>query len=356
MILSETIVEDKTLLKIMLLDQNIANPIFQPGEYWSTKTKNSTKRILNSPLNLFRSSDSLIGLSYADNLALDVSRMISPGWKTQLLRQMRRIPPIGYVVDKQVALTRWYYEEMMAVKQFVIANNPNVHQLLENWEMPFSLQGGAEAYYEIDGKQVSEIYLNMLSRHQIYAGIVDFKSARTFCEIGGGFGANVHLILSNYENIRKVIYIDVAPNLYVATQYLKSFFGDSVLDYQKVKAVGEFNFANNDELEILCIAPWQMDQISVELDIFQNDCSFVEMPVSVIQKYQQILQTWDVKNNCSMLIGSYLPFDPKTTLDPKSLPGLFPLKRFHQFIRPVLCSPDSEYLYQISSNSLQTEP
>ena len=268
---------------------------------------------------------------------------------------MRRIPPIGYVVDAQVALTQLYYGELMAIKQMVISENPDLRQLLENWKMPFSMLGGAEAYFEIDGQQVSEIYLTMLDRHQIYAGSVDFKSGRTFCEIGGGFGANVHLILSNYANIRKVVYVDIAPNLYIATQYLKSIFGKSVLDYREVKSDQKFSFADNDNLEILCIAPWQMEQISVEIDIFQNDSSFVEMPVSVIRRYQQILRTWDPRDRCSILIGSYLPFHLGSTLDPKSLPGFFPSRRFQQFIRPQLCSPDTEYLYQISIDSFKTE-
>ena len=159
----------------------------------------------------------------------------------------------------------------------------------------------------------------MLDRHQIFSSKVDFNSARVFCEIGGGFGANVHLILSNYTTIRKINYVDIVPNLYVATQYLKSFYGESVLDYEMIKSAKKFSFADDNNLEILCIALWQMELVSAKIDIFQNESSFVEMPVSVIQKYEEVLQTWDSKNSCSMWVGSYLIYNSETTLDPTTL-------------------------------------
>ncbi len=231
----------------------------------------------------------------------------------------------------------------------LIADNQRVRELLDKYEIPYSLLGGAETYFKLDGKRIFEIYLTMLDRHQIYSSKVDFNRARVFCEIGGGFGANVHLILSNYANIRKVIYIDIAPNLYVATQYLKSFYGESVLDYRMMKSAKKFSFADDNNLEILCIAPWQMELVSAEIDIFQNDSSFVEMPISVIQKYQEVLQTWDSKNSCSMLIGSYLTYNSETTLDPTTLSSFFPLKVFEQLMQPELCSPLAKYMYQIST-------
>ncbi len=114
--LNNHITEDHKLLTLMVEDQDKAEPIFRPGGYWRTKTKNSTKRILNAKLSDFRTGESLIGLSYADNLSLDASKQILPGWKTRLFRLMRNIPPIGYVVDSQVDLTRLYYQEMLAMK------------------------------------------------------------------------------------------------------------------------------------------------------------------------------------------------------------------------------------------------
>lgn len=77
-------------------------------------------------------------------------------------------------------------------------------------------------------------------------------------EIGGGFGANLHITLFNFPNIRKIIYVDIAPNLYIATQYLRSFYGDSVKDISTAKK--NFSFAETEDLEIFCILPSQIEK------------------------------------------------------------------------------------------------
>ena len=63
-------------------------------------------------------------------------------------------------------------------------------------------------------------------------------------EIGGGVGTNVHLVLENYKNIRKVLYLDIPPNLYVGTQYLKAFYGNAVSDYRTLKTLDSIKFSS----------------------------------------------------------------------------------------------------------------
>lgn len=340
---------DVDLLNLMTKDQRKSEDIYHPGSYWERKAINSTKNLSKFSLNGFRGGSSPIGMSYADNPIADVRNSISPGIKKSLLRLLRAFPPLNDLMDSQVAITHDYYIQMMTMKQELLVANPRVHQLLRDWVMPYSLLGGCETSYLINGRSISELYLTMLDRHEICSSIVDFKEARVFCEIGGGFGANVHLILSNYSNIKKIIYIDIPPNLYVGTQYLRSFYGSSVLDYRRLGLHSNFHFADTDDLEILCIAPWQMERVHTEIDIFQNDSSFVEMPGLVIEKYHQLLERWDMKSRSARILGSYLPNDPKTTMDPKSLTAFSPLRTFTQFTRPQLCHPQSEYLFQISA-------
>lgn len=339
---------DVDLLNLMTKDQRKSEETYHLGSYWARKTINSTKNLSNFPLNGFRGGSSPIGISYADNPLVDVRIGISPGFKRSLLPLLRALLPLNDLMDSQVAITRDYYIQMMTIKQELLVQNPRVHQLLGDWVMPYSLLGGCETSYLINGRSISELYLTMLDRHEICSSIVDFKEARVFCEIGGGFGANVHLILSNYSNIKKIIYVDIPPNLYVGTQYLRSFYGSSVLDYRRLGLHSNFHFADTDDLEILCIAPWQMERVHAEIDIFQNDSSFVEMPGLVIEKYHQLLERWDMNGLSTRILGSYLPFDPKTTMDPKSLVAFSPLRTFTQFTRPQLCHPQSEYLFQIS--------
>lgn len=332
----------------MSKDQQKSEAIYHPGIYWKRKAINSTKNLSKFPLNGFRGGLSPIGMSYADNPILDVRNSISPGIKNFMFRLLIGFPLLNNLFESQVAITQDNYLQMMTAKQEILIRSPRVLQLLRDWRMPYSLRGGCESIYLIDGRLISELYLTMLDRHEICSTMVDFAGARVFCEIGGGFGANIHLILSNYSNIKKIIYVDIPPNLYVGTQYLKSFFGSSVLDYRNLVVRESFHFSDTDDLEILCIAPWQMERVHTQIDIFQNDSSFVEMPNSVIEKYHKLLERWDLKNQSARILGSYLPFDLKTTIDPTSLVAFSPLRTFTQFTRPQLCHPQSEYLFQIS--------
>ena len=49
---------------------------------------------------------------------------------------------------------------------------------------------------------------------------------------------NVHFLLTNFPNIKKVLYLDVVPNIYVGTEYLKYFYKDQVKIIQSKKSRG----------------------------------------------------------------------------------------------------------------------
>ena len=110
----------------------------------------------------------------------------------------------------------------------------------------------------------------MLAQHDQIAHAAKYKAAKSLFEIGGGFGVNVHLVLENYPNIRKVLYLDVPPNLYIGTQYLKVFYGDRLRDYREARSLSTIQFSNEKEIEIIAIAPWQLSQVSAQFDIFHN--------------------------------------------------------------------------------------
>ena len=60
---------------------------------------------------------------------------------------------------------------------------------------------------------------------------------------------------------------------------------DKVKDYLNIKNSSQIRFADNDDLEILCIPPWVIERLNVEIDHFHNAASFVEMPEKIIKNY-----------------------------------------------------------------------
>ena len=94
------------------------------------------------------------------------------------------------------------------------------------YKIPETTIGGLqpESIVKIDNYKISKFYLEKLARIHTFSKERDFTKIKTVFEIGGGFGANAHLLLNLYPNIKKYIYLDIAPMLYVGTQYLKHFY------------------------------------------------------------------------------------------------------------------------------------
>ena len=59
----------------------------------------------------------------------------------------------------------------------------------------------------------------MAYRIDILSNTFNFKNIRSFFEIGGGFGSNIHFLLTNFQNIKKIVYLDTVPNIFVGTEY-----------------------------------------------------------------------------------------------------------------------------------------
>jgi putative sugar O-methyltransferase len=150
--------------------------------------------------------------------------------------------------------------------------------------------------------------------------LFDFTKIKSFFEIGGGFGANIHFLITNFPNIKKIIYLDTVPNIYVGTEYLKFHFKNKVKDYLSIKNINKIEFANNDDLEIYCIPPWEIEKINVEIDHFHNAASFVEMPDFVIKNYCKYIKKFNTKE---ISLISYAEYDPQTTFNPESLNNYF---------------------------------
>jgi len=66
------LIDDLELLDIMLTDLKIQPPLYRPGPYWAAKTKNAANEIKRCGIKDFRGSSNLIGMSYSDNLHIDI--------------------------------------------------------------------------------------------------------------------------------------------------------------------------------------------------------------------------------------------------------------------------------------------
>lgn len=316
------IADDFALLDLMIQSNANAAQVYQPGPYWLNKTRAVVNELKRSGLSAFRGTSSGVAASCGDTAFVDARATYDYGIRSLLVKLYRDVFPFNRLFDSQVTLTRNYFGECITYVNEYLKGHPRVQELLEKHPIDFeTVRGGCITYLGLDERKLSHHYLQLLDTIDRVQEDTKFTPESVFFEIGGGFGANVHLLVELF-GIRKIVYLDIPPNLYVATQYLKSFFGESVIDYtaNKGKPVA---FENNDKLQIFCITPPQIEEIETQIDIFHNAHSFVEMPKFVVANYAKFIGGLLRPKSGVVSLVSYDGYDLDTTFHPNELPGYF---------------------------------
>jgi putative sugar O-methyltransferase len=334
------IADDEALLALMLSDAARQPELYQPGPYWWRKTKNTTDQIRRQGIGDFRGMSSTIGLSFTDSTHLDVRHDLSGGMRSLVRAILNSVFPFNRVFAAQIALTRAHEAEARRLRGIVLGAHQRVGELITRYRVPTSLLGGCLNHVDVGGRRIATHYLNVLHQHDVIAESCRFSDVTSILEIGGGFGAHVHCLIENYPKLRKIVYLDIPPNLYIGTQYLRAFYGASVIDYRQTRDRRAISFSDNDALEILAIAPWQIERLRLGIDVFYNAHSFVEMPAAVIANYARHVAALPGFERTRVVLLTYDNFDPRTTLAPERLPGFFPTKTFDRREFPL---PDRSF-------------
>lgn len=340
--------DDIELLNIMLNDSKNQSTIYQPGPYWAGKAITAANGIKRYGIRDFRGSSNLIGLSYTDNLFIDTRDQFNYNLRARIARLATKVDPINGIWEAQVQWTEYYARETISYAQEILNLKDRTKDLLKKYNVPYSLLGGCLQKAKINEQIFSIHYLNILDQHDSIASRVKFNDAKSVFEIGGGFGANIHLLLENYKNIRKVLYLDIPPNLYVGTQYLKAFYGQAVFNYRDLKNRNSIRFSPSDDLEIFCITPWQIEKFESAVDIFMNSRSFVEMPKNVVKNYVDNFQRLPNSIDSAIALTTYNNFDLSTTFHPNELPKFFGDRKFDYFEMEDLLDSSKKSLFFVS--------
>lgn len=338
--------DDCELLNLMVDDSKNYPGIYRPGPYWFNKTKSAVNELRKYGLKDFRGMVSGAGTSFADNAYVDKRGSYNFGVLSIFSNLFRHLYPFNRFFASQVNLTVSYFEEAKKFKHLYLKSNDRVKHLLLKYDLSFdTIKGGCLTYGNFDGKNISFYYLQLLDILDNIDKNSSLASKRTFFEIGGGFGGNAHLVIELFK-IKKIIYLDIAPNLYVGTQYLKSFYGDAVIDYRRCKELDSIEFSDSDELQIFCITPPLIEKIVSKIDHFHNAQSFVEMPEGVIKNYASKVESLLAEDSSTISLVSYDCFDLSTTIHPENLPNFFKGSATVEII-PALDTLNSNYHFTI---------
>ena len=306
------------LLKALVEDEKKNDKSqYSSGPYWDYKNKRTLNEVKKNGLSDFRGITKGIGTSFTDNLILDIRNELN--LKGKIVSSFFSLPFINTIFKHQIAITKNHLNNHLKNLEITYKNNLSVQNLIKKYKFIETTKFGCLKKFKYFEKEYSIYYLDMAHRIENLSKKFDFSKVKSFFEIGGGFGANIHFLLTNFTNIKKVIYLDVVPNIYVGTEYLKYHFKDRVKDYLNTKGKKEIVFENNNDVEIICIPPWEIQKIDVKIDHFHNAASFVEMPEKVVKNYIKFVNKFKTKE---ISLISYDNFD-KQTFDPNLLSKLF---------------------------------
>ena len=304
----------------MLIDELITDEkknnksLYSSGPYWNYKNSRAILEIKKRGIQDFRGLTAGIGTSFSDNQVLDVRNEYNI--KGRIIGKIFSLPLLNIIFNSQLKLTKSYIQSFLLNKSIVYENDRNVHDLLKKYKFENTTEFGCISSFQYLNKKYSFHYLEMADRINKLSKQFNFNDISSFFEIGGGFGANVHFLITNFPNIKKILYLDVVPNIYVGTQYLRRFYKDNIKDYSDLKNLDTISFSKNNELEILCIPPWLIEKVDVNIDHFHNAASFVEMPKKIVENYVKFIRKFKTKE---ISLISYDRFDLKTTFNPEEL-------------------------------------
>ena len=296
----QLIKNDIDLLEIMLEDQEKQNETYRPGPYWKNYQIRYTKAIRKHGIDSFRSHPQICkafamsGIYWPEYTYTSDHRFI-PNIKGRIKKVLMHLPLARSIIEdhKNVAKTHFNRQQTYLASYMLKAiKNINFPENTKN-------AGAANILKISKKKECATDYLYNLLRIQNFSQHVDFSSLKSVIEIGGGIGVFPHLLHHLYPNIKKFLYLDIPPMIYLATQYLKQFF--NVRDYRETRHEKEITFSNNNVPEVICLCPWQIEKIKPSIDLLWNAASFSEMTEKIVKNYAGHLNKLQLKAICLIL-------------------------------------------------------
>jgi len=306
------------LNKLLNDEKKVDRELYSSGSYWDYKNRKAVYQLKKNGLENFRGLNSGVGTSYTDNLVYDFRNELN--LKGRLVSAFFDLPLIKKIFQGQLAVTSDHINNYIKNLSIVYKSNENVKSLIQKYKFDKTVEFGCVSKFSLNSLLYSTHYLNMAHRIDILSKTFNFKNTKSFFEIGGGFGANIHFLLTNFSNIKKIIYLDTVPNIYIGSEYLKYFYGKSVKNYLDTYDSNKISFSNDEKLEIICMPPWQIEKLDAKIDHFHNAASFVEMPEKVVKNYISHLKKNKIKDISLISYGNH---DPKTTFNPELLNKFF---------------------------------
>ena len=269
--------------QVIIDDMKQADEYYQPTHFWQHGASTLQAELESKGIEQFR--------SLKGALSFFVPTYLFHGWATQADKYHNMLDMCqGQLKNDTKA---WLSMQDFLSGEMHARSDFRVYKASESLKAPYTDQfsesqvGSPIEQFEFDGRKFSRSSLNYLLGLNFLKQQIKDVPINTVLEIGGGFGSLGEILLSDNRNKTFYMNVDIAPTCLFSTYYLQSIFGnDNIADYQSIKMMEDpslNNLSARYQGAVLC--PWQLPQITGDLDLFINFISFQEMEPDIVANY-----------------------------------------------------------------------
>jgi putative sugar O-methyltransferase len=259
---------DMAILDDMLAEMERAPELYRPTNFWQTGLRGVVTDLTSRGVENFRSHPSALTMyvpAYTGN-----SRLLHVAGGT-----LRRLGLLG--------LGSRVLNHQQAVFDHAVATGLDPDYGLNLRGASESTIGRPVEQFTFDGMRYSRSFLNYLRGLVFFKRVVPDAEVTTVLEIGGGYGTLGEILLQGNDDITYVD-VDIPPVGFVAGWYLQQVFGRSrVAAWDETRQWNPIDLAALDRSAVLC--PWQLPDVTGQVDLFVNFISFQEMEHDVVENY-----------------------------------------------------------------------
>ncbi|MCB1111222.1 MAG: putative sugar O-methyltransferase [Chlamydiales bacterium] len=283
----DEVVDDPLLLELMLRDMDKAPSLYQPTQYWRYYLDHIVNYLRHDGLRHFRRESQGI-LSTFGATDLHPVRGCSPYAKIE-----EDDAALGAVIDFFKIVAEFSSLPLLPYGLSMDDLNETAYRISELEgkvsgakslkDVEASLAGDPEFYFTIDGRKYTPAFLYYYWRYCYCCRHCNFDQVDAIVELGSGAGKQVEVIKKLHPHLT-IYLLDIAPQLYICSQYLKAIFPGDVVDYREHADVkGKIHIRGS----------WQIEQIAPKGNVlFWSAASFGEMEPPVVENYLAVARRW----------------------------------------------------------------
>ena len=283
---AKPVLDDPELLKSMMADAQGSGPLWTATAYWRGYSARILRELDHVGLANVRANQRLLkGFAFG---GMPLPELPAAPWKRAVWRALQALPGVRQIIaEHQRLLAAEYAHHRETRREHARMVMDEIADAFPDIRPPAGIaNGGADDAFIWRGHNLTPAFTMYLSRAADFYTHVEPKNVTSMIEIGPGLGLGSLAHMTLNPGLRVIVNVDIAPVLYLSTQFLKSIDGVEVIDYRALRGLDRIvpEPAAN-AIRIYQLAPWQLPRVEGAFDFFFNAFSFQEMESEVCRNY-----------------------------------------------------------------------